>query len=71
MLKEVKELTGEADSLANELETRKGGNIAEMQRKLEMFEKMLDELGKELDSLFSEVLAGRNQLLSGIRHPKR
>ena len=71
VLREVKELTDAANCLANGLQTQEGGGVAEMQRKLEMFEKMLDGLGKEVDCLFSEVLAGRNRLLSGIRHPKK
>eukprot|EP00257_Ricinus_communis_P023877 XP_015583988.1 uncharacterized protein LOC107262485 [Ricinus communis] len=42
----------------------------ELRRKMEVFEKMLDGLGKEVNLFFSEVLAWRNELLDGIRFRK-
>ncbi|KAG5238427.1 UPF0496 protein [Salix suchowensis] len=58
VLKEVKELKDAADCFRAE----------EMQRRLKSLEQLLDGLEKEVNSLFSKVLAGRNELLDGIRH---
>jgi hypothetical protein len=38
---------------------------------LKAFEQLLDGLDKEVNSLFSKILAGRNELLDGIRHTKQ
>ncbi|XP_065871031.1 protein BPS1, chloroplastic-like [Euphorbia lathyris] len=60
-LKEVKELK----ELSNAC-----GEAIEIEMKLEEFEKQLNDIGKQVDRVFSQVLAGRNELLSGIRFRK-
>ncbi|KAH7570603.1 hypothetical protein ACOSP7_018881 [Xanthoceras sorbifolium] len=70
VLKEVRELNDSANCLAAALETGESGNqkaAEELQRRLEAFEKVLDNMGSEVDHLFSKLLAGRNQLVDGIR----
>lgn len=69
VLKEVKELNDSAACLAAAADTSKSRGVTEeLQRRLDVFEKLLDSLGKEVDHLFSKLLAGRNELLDGIRH---
>lgn len=71
VLKENRELKDSADCVAEAIAGEKSSDAAEeMLKKLEEFEKLLDNLGKEVDCLFSELLAGRNELLDGIRFQK-
>lgn len=71
VLKEVIELKDSADCLEAAIAGKHSSDAAEeMQRKLEEFEKLLDGLGKEVNCLFSELLAARNELLNGIRTQK-
>ncbi|KAF2319661.1 hypothetical protein GH714_017895 [Hevea brasiliensis] len=71
VLKEVRELKDSADCLAAAIDSKNGSDAAEeMQRKLQEFEKLLDGLSKEVNCLFSELLAGRKELLNGIRIQK-
>ncbi|KAM1124337.1 hypothetical protein ACFX2H_039397 [Malus domestica] len=67
-LKEVKELNDAVTGLAAAIGIGKnsGAEAEELRRKLEVFEKSVDGLGKEVDSVFDKVLAGRNQLLNGL-----
>ncbi|KAI9170014.1 hypothetical protein LWI28_021074 [Acer negundo] len=71
VLKDVRELNDSANCLATALETGKGDSSSEkaeeLKRRLEVFEMVLDNLGKEVDHLFSKLLAGRNELIDGIR----
>ncbi|KAK1553460.1 hypothetical protein Q3G72_035557 [Acer saccharum] len=75
VLKDVRELNDSANCLAAALETGKGDSSSssssekaeELKRRLEIFEMGLDNLGKEVDHLFSKLLAGRNELINGIR----
>jgi hypothetical protein len=72
VLKEVKELKEAADCIAAATANEKESYRAEeMQRRLKAFEQLLDGLDKEVNSLFSKILAGRNELLDGIRHTKQ
>ncbi|XP_050212074.1 uncharacterized protein LOC126662212 [Mercurialis annua] len=74
VLKEVKELKDSGLFVAAAVsagENRSRDAAEEMQRKLEVFENLLDGLGKTVNSLFSDVLARRNQLLNGIRFRKQ
>ncbi|KAJ9174567.1 hypothetical protein P3X46_013202 [Hevea brasiliensis] len=72
VLKEVRELKDSADCLVEAIAGESSSDAAaeEMRRKLEEFEKLLDGLGKEVDRLFFELLAGRNELLDCIRLQK-
>ncbi|WCJ18584.1 hypothetical protein M5689_000923 [Euphorbia peplus] len=49
-------------------ELSSGGKAVE--RKLGEFEKQLNDIGKEVDRVFSQVLAARNELLNSIRFMK-
>ncbi|KAF9675548.1 hypothetical protein SADUNF_Sadunf09G0043600 [Salix dunnii] len=72
VLKEVKELKDAADCVAAATANEKVSYLAEeMQRRLKELEQLLDGLEKEVNSLFSKVLAGRNELLDGIRHTQQ
>ncbi|KAM2815497.1 hypothetical protein COP1_039852 [Malus domestica] len=72
-LKEVKELNDAVTGLAAAIGIGKnsGAEAEELRRKLEVFEKFVDGLGKEVDSVFDKVLAGRNQLLNGLPQKKK
>ncbi|EEF32500.1 conserved hypothetical protein [Ricinus communis] len=71
VLKDVKELKDSATFLAVVIAGKNSSDAAEeLRRKMGVFEKMLDGLGKEVNLFFSEVLAWRNQLLDGIRFRK-
>jgi len=72
-LKEVKELNDAVTGLAAAIGIGKnsGAEAEELRRKLEVFEKFVDGLGKEVDSVFNKVLAGRNQLLNGLPQQKK
>ncbi|KAF5736471.1 hypothetical protein HS088_TW14G00614 [Tripterygium wilfordii] len=73
LVKEVKELNDAADCLVSAITTKGESRnaVEELQKRLEAFEKLLDVLGKEVDCLFKEVLAGRNQMLNGIRQQQK
>lgn len=73
ILKEVKETNDSVASLVSAIVIGKksGAEAEELQRRLEVFEKMVEGLGKEVDCLFNKVLAGRNQLLDGFQHQKQ
>ncbi|XWS32492.1 hypothetical protein CRYUN_Cryun23aG0163100 [Craigia yunnanensis] len=71
-LKEVKELNNAAASLASAIVSGKSSDAAkDLERRLAIFEKQLEALEKQVDNLFSEVLAGRNELLLGVRLRKQ
>ncbi|KAF3437360.1 hypothetical protein FNV43_RR20113 [Rhamnella rubrinervis] len=62
-LTEVKELKDAMVHLVADITSGKRTDAAEeLQRKLEVFEKLLESLEKEVDHLFKEVLSGRNKL---------
>ncbi|THG18299.1 protein BPS1, chloroplastic-like [Camellia sinensis] len=42
----------------------------QLERKLEEMEELLDGMGKETDGMFSEILAGRTELLDSLRNRK-
>ncbi|RVX00347.1 hypothetical protein CK203_024607 [Vitis vinifera] len=69
--KEVKEVNDAVPCLLNAMVMGKGNNAAEeLKRRLEVLEKTLDSVQKEVEDLFSEVLAGRNELLDILRRRK-
>ncbi|CAN0917264.1 UPF0496 protein 4 [Linum grandiflorum] len=72
LAKEVKDLNDSTARIAAEISSNRGvlGEAGEMQRKLEVFEKLLDGLRMDVDRLFSEILATRNELLRCFRHGK-
>ncbi|CAN6697038.1 unnamed protein product [Malus baccata var. baccata] len=72
-LKEVNEVNDAVAGLAAAIRTGKnsGAEAEELRRRLEVFEKFVDGLGKEVDSVFDKVLAGRNQLLNGLPQQKK
>lgn len=71
VLKEVEELNDAVSCLVAALVSGKYSEAAhEMQGKLEVYEKLVDGLQKEVDHLFSEVLAARNKLVDCLRHQK-
>ncbi|XVF33689.1 hypothetical protein REPUB_Repub17cG0189900 [Reevesia pubescens] len=69
VLKEVKELNNASASLASAIVSGKSSSDAakDLEIKLGVFEKQLEALEKQVDNLFSKVLAGRNELLLGVR----
>lgn len=72
-LKEVKELNDAVNCLVTAIvngKIRDGEAKEELEKKLKVFEKVLDGFEKEVDHLFHEILAGRNQLLNGLRQRK-
>ncbi|CAB4301263.1 unnamed protein product [Prunus armeniaca] len=73
VLKEVKELDDAVAGLAAAIGTGKSSDEAaeELRRRLEVFEKLVEGFGKEVDCLFNKVLAGRNQLLNGLGQQKQ
>ncbi|XP_018844458.1 protein BPS1, chloroplastic-like [Juglans regia] len=72
ILKEIKELNDAVDCLLAALATGKHSEAAEeLQGKLEISEKLLEELQKEVDHLFSEVLDGRNKMVDCLRDWKQ
>ncbi|KAB1224959.1 Protein BPS1, chloroplastic [Morella rubra] len=71
ILREVKELNDALACLVAALVDGKDSKATEeLQGKLEVSEKLLDGLQKEVDHLFSDILAGRNKLLDCLRHRK-
>lgn len=81
VLKEVKELNDTVACLNAALVEGKNSEATkdlegkleaanDLERKLEVFEKLLESLQKEVDHLFSEVLAGRSKLLDCLRPQK-
>ncbi|XWS77375.1 hypothetical protein CRYUN_Cryun01aG0255900 [Craigia yunnanensis] len=72
VLKEVKELNNAAASLASAIASGKSSDAAkDLERRLGVFEKQLEALEKQVDNLFSKILAGRNELLLGVRPRKQ
>ncbi|XP_022759442.1 UPF0496 protein 4-like [Durio zibethinus] len=72
VLKEVKELNNAAASLASAIVSGKNSDAAkDLERRLGVFENQLEALEKQVDNLFSKVLAGRNELLLGVRQRKQ
>ncbi|CAN1316604.1 hypothetical protein LINPERPRIM_LOCUS30128 [Linum perenne] len=68
--KEVKDLNDSAAKLAAEISSNRGGGVmeaVEMQRKLDLLDKLVDGLTKDVDRLFSDILATRNELLRCFR----
>lgn len=71
-LTEVKELKDTVARLVADITSGKSRDAAEeLQRKLEVFEKLVESLEKEVDHLFKEVLSGRNQLLNSLGQRKQ
>ncbi|KAB2070375.1 hypothetical protein ES319_A08G152000v1 [Gossypium barbadense] len=71
-LKEVKELNSAANSLVSAILSGKTSVAAmDFGGKLGVFEKEMDALEKQVDALFSSVLAARNELLNGVRQRKQ
>lgn len=72
VLKEVNELNDAVSCLAAALVSEKSSEASqELEAKLEVYETFLDGLRKEVDHLFTEVLANRNKLVDCLRHPKQ
>ncbi|XWS45758.1 hypothetical protein CRYUN_Cryun14cG0006900 [Craigia yunnanensis] len=72
VLEEVKDLNNAAASLASVIASGKSIDAAkDLERRLGVFEKQLEALEKQVDNLFSEVLAGRNELLLLVRQRKQ
>ncbi|KAL6970930.1 hypothetical protein U1Q18_030609 [Sarracenia purpurea var. burkii] len=72
-LKEVKEVEDAAACLVTAMGNGggEGGGAAElMKRKLKVVQVLLDAVGKEADGVFSEILAGRNELIDSLRRRK-
>lgn len=68
-LREVKEAAACLVAAVGDGES--GGAAKQLERKLEVMEELLDRIGKEADGIFSEVLAGRNELLDVLRQLKQ
>ncbi|EOX96597.1 Uncharacterized protein TCM_005819 [Theobroma cacao] len=73
VLREVKDVNNAAASLASAMASGESSSDAarELERRLGVFEKQLEALEKEVDNLFSKVLAGRNELLHGVCQRKQ
>ncbi|XP_022770057.1 UPF0496 protein 4-like [Durio zibethinus] len=72
LLKDIKDLNNAAASLASAIVSGKSSDAAkDLERRLGVFEKQLEALEKQVDNLFSEVLAGRNELLLVVRQRKQ
>ncbi|XP_022735479.1 protein BPS1, chloroplastic-like [Durio zibethinus] len=72
LLREVKELNTAAASLASALVSGKSSDAAmDLETRLGVFEKQLEALEKQVDNLFSEELADRNELLLLVRQGKQ
>jgi hypothetical protein len=71
--KQLREVINEAAACLVEPsgDGKSGGAAKELERKLEVMEEVMDGIGKEADSIFSEVLAGRNELLDVLRQLKQ
>ncbi|KAE8702787.1 hypothetical protein F3Y22_tig00110481pilonHSYRG00046 [Hibiscus syriacus] len=71
-LKEVKELNSAAGSLVSAIVSGKTSDAAmDLEGKLSVFEEEIEVLEKQVDALFSKVLATRNELLHGVRQLKQ
>ncbi|KAK8639820.1 hypothetical protein V6N13_138187 [Hibiscus sabdariffa] len=71
-LKEVKELNHAAGSLVSAIVSGETSDAAmDLEGKLGVFEKEMDVLEKQADTLFSKVLATRNEQLHGVRQRKQ
>ncbi|GMI75788.1 BYPASS 1 [Hibiscus trionum] len=71
-LKEVKELNNAVDSLVSAIVSGETSDAAmDLEGKLGVFEKEMEILEKQADTLFSKVLATRNDLLHGVRRRKQ
>lgn len=68
-LREVKEAAACLVAAVGDGES--GGAAKQLERKLEVMEELLGRIGKEADGIFSEVLAGRNELLDVLRQLKQ
>ncbi|KAF7152563.1 hypothetical protein RHSIM_Rhsim01G0124900 [Rhododendron simsii] len=68
-LREVKEAAACLVAAVGDGES--GSAAKQLERKLEVMEELLDTIGKEADGIFSEVLAGRNELLDVLRQLKQ
>ncbi|KAL6129968.1 hypothetical protein ACLB2K_068350 [Fragaria x ananassa] len=73
MLKEVIEINDSVAALVSAvgIGQKSKTEADELQRRLEVFERLVEDLGKEVDCVFNNVLAGRNQLLNGFQHQKQ
>lgn len=70
-LTEMKELDEAVARLVADISSGKSRDAAEeLQRRLEIFEKLMEGLEKQVDHLFKEVLTGRNQLLNSLGQRK-
>ncbi|GAV69084.1 hypothetical protein CFOL_v3_12585, partial [Cephalotus follicularis] len=68
VLKEVKDPRDTAASLVSAIIIQNSSEGAEeMQRRLEVYEKLLDGLREEVDRFFSKVMEVRNEMLASIR----
>ncbi|XVE76768.1 hypothetical protein DITRI_Ditri13aG0007300 [Diplodiscus trichospermus] len=68
VLKEVKEVNDAAASLASAIVSGGSSDAAkDLERNLGVFEQQLEALEKQVDDLFSTVLASRNELLVHVR----
>ncbi|KAI8028565.1 hypothetical protein LOK49_LG02G01539 [Camellia lanceoleosa] len=72
VLKEVKEVNDAAACLVAAMAAGERNDDAGklLERKLEEMEELLDGIGKETDGMFSEILAGRTELLDSLRNQK-
>lgn len=74
VLKEVKELNNAAASLESAIVSGKSTTddaAKDLERRLGVFEKQLEALEKQVDNLFTDTLAGRNELLAHLRQHKQ
>ncbi|KAI4323461.1 hypothetical protein L6164_023063 [Bauhinia variegata] len=71
VLKEVKELNDDIAHLLVASDTVKHEVVKELQRKLQVFEKLLDDLSKEVNDLFGKVMTQRTELVDCCRLSKQ
>jgi len=73
VLKEFQEINEAKTCLVRALERGESSengdiDVKKLETKLEGIQKHLDDIGNKVDGLFSEILAGRNEVLDVLRH---
>lgn len=73
VLNEFKDISEAKDCLISNMETKKirdngEEDVKKLEIKLEELQKQLDDIGNKADALFSETLAGRNEVLDVLRN---
>lgn len=71
VLKEVKEINDAVSDLVGDDGVKDGDLVVELQKKVDLFQKGLDDLSKEVDEMFNKIMAQRNELIDCFRFRDR